>query len=299
MAIIRTIVYSIKQSIRQIIRNKPMLMTSLFSITAMMLILGLFFVFAVNIGLLTKSARDQFDMVEVFLSDSVDEGRLERLESIASRPPYVEKVKYISKDDALLIMKKRWGEHGYLLDGLSGNPLPASLQVTLNDISRAGEFVGYMEGRSGVEDVSCRQDEIRKITGITQHIQIGAVIVIFFLIIISVVVVINTVKLTVMARGREIRIMRYVGATNWFIRGPFLTEGILMGIIASVFSSLIVFCLYYSFLNKYSEKILIMFSAQMMPVQELMRTLTLIFFVIGIVIGSVGSLISMRRYLKM
>lgn len=276
-----------------------MLLTSLFSITAMMLILGVFFVFAVNIGLLTKSARDQFDMVEVFLSDSVNEERLERLETTVKRLSYVDSVEYISKDDALKIMKKRWGDHGYLLDGLSGNPLPASMQVTLNDINRAGEFVGYMEGRSGVEDVLCRQEEIRKITGITQHIQIGAAVVIFFLIIISVVVVINTVKLTVLARGREIRIMKYVGATNWFIRGPFLTEGILMGMMSSVFSSLIVFCLYCSFLTKFSEKIFIMFSAQMMPVPEMMKNLTVIFFVIGIVIGSLGSLISMRRFLKM
>lgn len=296
---VRAFLYSTRQACRQIARNKPMLLTSLFSITAMMLILGVFFIFAVNVSLLTQSARDQFDMVEVFLKDSLSDSRLEKLRSEISGLPYVDDVDYISKDDALSIMRERWGDYGYLLDGLSGNPLPASFKVRLKDLEKSDEFVKVVRDLRGVEDVSCRQDDINKITNITNHIQIGAMVIILFLIIVSVVVVINTIKLTVLARGRAISIMKYVGATNWFIRGPFLMEGILMGLMASGLSALIIFCLYYTFLLNYSEKILIMFSARMMPLSSLAGILTALFMIIGIIIGTVGSLISMRRFLKM
>ena len=276
-----------------------MLFTSLFSITAMMLILGVFFLFVSNVSLLTQSAKDQFDMVEIFLEDSISSECLEELESVLSQRSYVESVTYVSKQEALQIMRKRWGNHGYLLDGLSENPLPASLQVRLSDLSKAGKLVRDVKGREGVEDVSCRQDDIKKITSITNHIQIGAVILILFLIIVSVVVVMNTIKLTVLARGRAISIMRYVGATNWFIRGPFLMEGIILGLTASIISILIIFCLYYAFLMYFSEKILIMFSAQLVSVSELISWLAGIYILIGMIVGIAGSLISMRKFLKM
>lgn len=295
---VRSFLYSVRQAFRQIIRNKPMLLTSLFSITAMMLILGVFFIFAANVSLLTQSARDQFDMVEVFLKDSLSEERLEKLRFEINNLPYVDHVDYISKNDALKIMKERWGDHGYMLDGLSGNPLPASLQVRLNDLDKSDEFVRKTKGLRGVEDISCRQDDINKIMNITNYIQIGAMVIILFLMAVSIVVVINTIKLTVLARGRAISIMRYVGATNWFIRGPFLMEGIIMGLMASVISALIIFCIYSAFLANYSEKILILFSAKMIPVSSLAGMITVMFLVIGIVIGTVGSLISMRRFLK-
>ena len=275
-----------------------MLFTSLFSITAMMLILGIFLIFVGNVSLLTQSARDQFDMVEIFLEDSVSDEHLEKLRTEVNRLAYVERVKYISKDEALQIMKERWGDYGYLLDGLSGNPLPASLQVTLKDLGKAKDLVRSLKKQDGVEDISCRQDDINRITAITNHIQVGGVIIIAFLIIISVVVVINTIKLTVLARGRAISIMRYVGATNWFIRGPFLMEGIIMGLMASCVSVLSILCIYYVFLINFSDRILVMFSAQMIPLSCLAGNITIVFLIIGTIVGTAGSLISMRRFLK-
>ena len=179
--IIRTIVYSVKQAFRQISRNRTMMFTSLFSITAMMLILGLFFMLAVNIDVLSQRAEEQFDMVELYLKDYVsDTERMELSEKIGAME-CVETVQYVSKEKALKIMKKRWGNNGYLLDGLSSNPLPASLQVKMKTIGKTAGFVKTIRKEKGVEDVACRQDEIDKIMKITEHIQIGAVIVIFFL----------------------------------------------------------------------------------------------------------------------
>ena len=296
--IIRTIVYSVKQAFRQISRNRTMMFTSLFSITAMMLILGLFFMLAVNIDVLSQRAEEQFDMVELYLKDSVsDTERMELSEKIGAME-CVETVQYVSKEKALKIMKKRWGNNGYLLDGLSSNPLPASLQVKMKTIGKTAGFVKTIRKEKGVEDVACRQDEIDKIMKITEHIQIGAVIVIFFLIIVSVVVVANTIRLTVLARGSAISIMKYVGATNWFIRAPFLMEGIIIGVAAALLSALIVSGLYEAFADHYSEKFLVMLSMQLLPVSSLAGKVTAIFLGLGISIGAVGSIISMRRFLE-
>ena len=296
--IIRTIVYSVKQAFRQISRNRTMMFTSLFSITAMMLILGLFFMLAVNIDVLSQRAQEQFDMVELYLKDSVsDTERMELSEKIGAME-CVETVQYVSKEKALKIMKKRWGNNGYLLDGLSSNPLPASLQVKMKTIGKTAGFVKTIRKEKGVEDVACRQDEIDKIMKITEHIQIGVVIVIFFLIIVSVVVVANTIRLTVLARGSAISIMKYVGATNWFIRAPFLMEGIIIGVAAALLSALIVSGLYEAFADHYSERFLVMLSMQLLPVSSLAGKVTAIFLGLGISIGAVGSIISMRRFLE-
>lgn len=289
--------YTIKQALKQIARNKAMMFTSLFSITAMMLILGLFFMLAVNVNILTQDARDQFDMVEIYLEDDADGSQLNEINEKLEGLSYIKDVKYVSKKDALKIMKKRWGDKGYLLNGLTRNPLPASFQVRLKDINDADRLVKYADKMDGVEDATYRQDMIDKILKITDNLQIGAMVLIIFLVVVSIVVVANTIRLTVLARGREISIMKYVGATNWFIRGPFLTEGIIIGVISALISSAAVTALYRAVTSSFADRILIMFSTRLMPVSFLASNLTVIFLALGISIGAIGSLISMRRFL--
>ena len=274
-----------------------MMFSSLFSIAAMMLILGLFLILAVNVSLLAQSARDQFDMVEIYLEDTADDDTRRELTAELKKQPCVESVSYVSKDMALRIMKKRWGDHGYLLDGLSDNPLPASLRVKLKEIGRSGELVRFAKEQDGVEDVLYRREEINKILKITNGVRIGAVVLILFLTVICVVAVANTIKLTVLARGRAITIMKYVGATNWFIRGPFLMEGVVMGMISALFSVFVISGLYIFLEENYAEKILVMFSIRMVPVSFLITRAAVLFLAIGITIGAAGSLISMKKFL--
>ncbi|MDD6255306.1 MAG: permease-like cell division protein FtsX [Eubacteriales bacterium] len=294
---LRSIAYTIKQALRQTARNKTMMFTSLFSITAMMLILGLFLILAVNVNIMTESAEEEFDMVEIYLEDSVTKTEINDMESSIKSLDYVKSVDYVSKDKAMNIMKDRWGNNGYLLDGLSENPLPASLQVRLKNIEDADRLVRYAKTLDGAEDVAYRQDEINKILKITHTVQVGALIIIIFLVIVSIIVVANTIRLTVLARGREIRIMKYVGATNWFIRGPFLTEGMIIGIIAALISSAVVGGLYAAFVNSSAKRILVMFSMTLVPASYLAVNIVVIFLALGISIGAIGSIISMRRFL--
>ena len=248
-------------------------------------------------NLMTENTKQQFDLVEIYLLDETPESDIQSMMQSLSSLDTVDSVEFLSKDDAMAEMQDRWGENAYLLDGLSENPLPRSIRITVHDVSDAESVVEYAENFSGVEDIKYSQSEVEKIIRITNGIQIGAMVIIIFLVIVSVIVVSNTVKLTVLARGREISIMKYVGATNWFIRGPFLAEGIIIGIIAAAVSSGLVSLLYYWVARSFSQQILVLFSTGLVPIDFMSGNLIVIFMSLGISIGAVGSIISMRKFL--
>ena len=294
---IKSFFYSLKQALVQLNRNKTMALTSLFSITAMLLILGMFFILVVNVNLLTESAKDQFDMVEVYMLDDATDDQINTIMDSVKTLDYTDTVEFLDKDDAMDEMKDRWGDNGYLLDGLQENPLPRSIRITLKNIEDSQELVDYVSNFEGIEKVKYNQSEINKILKITNSIQVGALVIIVFLIFVSIIVVSNTVKLTVLARGREISIMKYVGATNWFIRGPFLIEGIIIGILAALISAGVICGLYSLIIANISEQMLVMFSTGLVPVAFMTENLIAIFLALGVSIGAMGSMISMRRFL--
>lgn len=294
---IRSFFYTLKQACMQVIRNKSMTFTSLFSITAMLLILGMFFILAVNVNLMTENAKEQFDMVELYILDEASDEDVTGLMDSIRQQSYVGSVDFLDKEDAMSEMKSRWGENGYLLEGLQENPLPRSIRVTMVNIEDSDKLVEFVSGSSVIETVKYNRSEVNKILKITDSIQIGALIIIIFLIVVSIVVVSNTVKLTVLARGREISIMKYVGATNWFIRGPFLAEGIIIGIFAAAISSGIISMLYSLISSSMSEQMLVLFSSGLVPVSFMTFNLVIIFVSLGVGIGAMGSMISMRRFL--
>ncbi len=294
---IKSFFYSLKQALVQLNRNKTMALTSLFSITAMLLILGMFFILVVNVNLLTESAKDQFDMVEVYMLDDATDDQINTIMDSVKTLDYTDTVEFLDKDDAMNEMKDRWGDNGYLLDGLQENPLPRSIRITLKNIEDSQELVDYVSNFEGIEKVKYNQSEINKILKITNSIQVGALVIIVFLIFVSIIVVSNTVKLTVLARGREISIMKYVGATNWFIRGPFLIEGIIIGILAALISAGVICGLYSLIIANISEQMLVMFSTGLVPVAFMTENLIVIFLALGVSIGAMGSMISMRRFL--
>ena len=290
--------YSLKQALVQIFRNKGMTIASLFAITAMLLILGLFFFLTVNVSFITEEIKDQFDTIEVFLQDDQTEAQAEVIRTSLSKLEGVADVQYISKAQAMEEFKARWGDNAYLLDGLASNPLPNSLRVTLESLED-GELVAEVSrSMAGVEDVRYYQTEVNKILKVSESIQRGALIVIAFLIIVSVVVVSNTVKLTVMARQEEIRIMKYVGATNWFIRGPLLLEGMFIGLISALIALGCTWAIYARLIAGFGQQAMILLSTSLVETEFMMTNLTWIYIALGISIGAFGSILSMRRFLQ-
>ena len=294
---IRNIAYAIKQAFLQIVRNKAMSFASLFSITAMMLILGLFFIVAVNVNLISENAKKQFDTVQIYLQDTTEWAPVAEMIKTLTAMPEVAKAEFINKDQALLELKARWGDNGYLLDGLETNPLPNSIRVKVNKLEYADKVVTLAKTFKGIEDIKYYQSTVDKLISITNFIKVAALIMIIFLIIVSVVVVSNTIKLTVLAREKEISIMKYVGATNWFIRGPFLTEGIIMGIFSAGISALVIGFIYSKVVEKFSQQAAVLLSSGMVSEGFLLSNLIWIFIPLGVSIGAIGSMLSMRRFL--
>lgn len=289
--------YNIKQAFQQIWRNKGMALASIFAIAAMMLILGIFFIMVVNLNLFTEMIKKDYDTIEVYLYDDVEEKDAAVMMSTIETFGGVKETAYRPKEEALGILKTRWGENGYLLDSLGDNPLPNSILVTVDSLDSAKSVYEKLGDLDGVEDISFYQETVEKLMRVTNFIQVGALILMAFLIIVSIVVVSNTIKLTVLARAREISIMKYIGATNWFIRGPFLVEGILIGIIASLIAAGITYLLYSQIIGLVGRQMLTMLGTPPVPASYLALNLVIIFVAMGVSIGASGSIVSMRRYL--
>lgn len=289
--------YNIRQALQQIWRNKGMSTASVFAITAMLLILGLFFVITVNINLFTEMLKNNYNEVEVFLNDDVKKSDAENIMKKIDAEPGVKSSAYRSKTEAMKIMKARWGENSYLLDSLGDNPLPSSIVVTVDSMSTADNVIKMVKGTDGVEDVKYYQETVKKLTKITNFLKLAAMIIMVFLIIVSIVVVSNTIKLTVFARAKEIEIMKYIGATNWFIRGPFLIEGILIGVISSAVSAVATFFIYREIISLVGKQFMAIMSSPLVPAGYLSVNLILIFLAIGVSIGACGSIVSMRKFL--
>lgn len=294
---LNSILYNLKQALLQVGRNKGMSLASVFAITAMMMILGLFFVITVNVNLFTEMVKQDYEQVEIFLKDdtSAEQSQtiMEKLEGYKN----VEKVEYRTQEDALKIMKKRWGESSYLLDSLGKNPLPNSILITTDSLESANKVTEFAGSQEGVEDVKYYKETVEKLTSVTDFLQLAALIIMVFLIVVSIVVVSNTIKLTVFARAKEISIMKYVGATNWFVRGPFLVEGILIGIFASLVSAGITYLVYNQIVKALGAQVMTIISSPLVPAGYLAGNLICIFLAMGISIGACGSIISMRRFL--
>lgn len=289
--------YTLKQAFVQVFRNRTMSIASIFSITAMLLILGLFFVVIVNINMAAEAAKQDYDTVQVYLLDETTMEQANVMMSDIKKINGVDTVSYLSKDDALQDWKADWGESAYLLDSLTSNPLPNSVLVKVTDLETSDQVVSALGQYSGIEDIKYYKETVQKLLKITDAIQLAAVVIMVFLVVVSVVVVSNTIKLTVLARAREINIMKYVGATNWFIRGPFLVEGIIIGLISAGISVGIVSLVYDKIVELIGEDIFLILSTPMVSGDFLTTNLIYIFLAIGVSIGTCGSIVSMRRFL--
>lgn len=292
-----SLVYNVKQGFTQILRNRGMSVASIFSILAMLFILGIFFVIVVNLNLFTEVVKQDYDQIEVYLKDEVTVEQAETLMGQIKTHEGAEAVSYRSKDDALNIMKQRWGESAYLLDSLGDNPLPASILISVDSMENAQSVSEFAIALDGVEDVQYFRETVEKLTKVTNFLQVGAIVVMVFLIIVSVVVVSNTIKLTVFARSKEIKIMKYVGATNWFIRGPFMAEGIIIGIFAAIISTIMVSLLYGRIVAGIGTQVIAITSCPLISVGYMAGNMLIIFLALGISIGAWGSIISMRKFL--
>ena len=275
-----------------------MSIASIGSIASALIILGLVFMIIININSLAETAKTQFDSIQLFLSEGLEDKQIEEIGQKVKAIKGVDSIEYLSKVEALKDMQNQWGEHGYLLEGLEKNPLPNYYVLKLTDLSYASQVVAEVKKIQGLEEVKYYQDVVDRLLKITNVIRLTGLVIIGILIVISMFIVSNTIKLTVMARYREINIMKYVGATNWFIRWPFLVEGVVLGLLGSLIALTVVGIGYNRVFQMVTQQLYIMVSTYMVMPNIIVHNLSIIFVVLGTGIGILGSIFSMRRFLK-
>lgn len=289
----------IKQGFQGMWRNRSMGLASISSISAVLVILGLVLILILSINNAVLETKTKFDEIQVFLEDDLEEEELDNLEEEIASEEGVLSVIYYSRERGLEVMKEDWGEDSTLLEGLEDdNPLQDSYKIQLRDIKYADEVVEKIRKLEGVESINYYKDVIDKLMAFSRYIQIGGAIIVGMLVLVSIFIIANTIKITVAARQREIGIMKYVGATNGYIRGPFIIEGILFGLVGALISILIINYGYEYFFTSVNEKFFEMFTVYLVPPSMLIKDISIIFASIGIGIGSLGSIISLKRYLN-
>ncbi|HIT71689.1 MAG TPA: hypothetical protein IAD08_07235 [Candidatus Scatovivens faecipullorum] len=316
--------YLVGEGFRNIFKNKKSTAISVITMICTMFLFGIFFAIGVNINSILEQVQMKQGM-EVFIWDEVTDEQKEEFENEIKALDGVNTVTYKNKQQALDEMKERMQEQQELLAGYEGenNVFPASFVVTLTDLEKGKDIeeeirrIGAKiatEGRSEevdldieestvhdtlVKNIQSSDSTIATLITIVRGVRITIGIIFIILLIISITIISNTIRLTVHARRKEISIMKYVGATNSFIRWPFLVEGIIIGIIAAVITLLIIGVLYDVVIqNIEASRVLQQMEITLLKFSELAKPIAVVYAVLGIGVGIIGSSVSMKKYLE-
>ncbi|MDK2805051.1 permease-like cell division protein FtsX [Thermoanaerobacterium thermosaccharolyticum] len=292
---LNTAFYYIREGFTNVKRNRAMTVASITSVTAALLILGLFLIIILNVDSMANQVESQLEL-KAFINDSYDMSKVTKVGDEIKAIDGVKSITFESKKDALNNFKKQLGDKSYLVNGLENdNPMPQSFIVKVTDANMMKQVAEEIKKIDGVTQVSYGQDVVDKLLGIIKIIRIVGLCVILILFIISVVIISNTIKLGVFARRREINIMKYIGATDWFIRWPFLVEGIVLGLVGSILA-IVILGLIYGYAADLVNNKLVIFT--LLPVRNVLRQSLMYFLAIGSLIGALGSGISIKRFLN-
>jgi cell division transport system permease protein len=295
---LRTGKFFVREGLSSIKRNRTMSASAITSVVAALLVIGIFFIIMLNVDYAATKLESQFEMM-VYLNEGLSENIITAMNTEIKSINGVKSVEYISKNSALKKLEKDWGENAYLLEGLDGdNPLPDAFLITLVDPSDASSVAMSVSAISNIEKVVYGKEELSKLMSATYLLRMGSLVIILILLFISVFIISNTIKLTLYARRREIGIMKFVGATDWFVRMPFVVEGIAVGIIGALVSTLLLGGAYYYLSGVVKNQMIGFMSISLMPFNQIISSMVVLLVAIGIIIGAAGSLISVRKFMK-
>lgn len=295
---ISTFFYTIKQGCINIFRNKWFTLASIATIGACLFLFGLFYAIIANFQNIVKTAQEGVS-VTVFFDEGISQERIEEIGTLIDKRPEVSKKEFISADEAWEGFKEEYlGEYA---DGFTENPLAdsASYEIYLNDVSMQPALVTYLEGVDGIRLVNRSEVTASTLTGVNALIAYVSVGIIAILFAVSIFLISNTVMIGISVRKEEISIMKYIGATDFFVRSPFVIEGMLIGAIGALIPVGIIYVLY----NKVIEYIMVEFSTltqllSFLSVDEIFGILLPVSVLMGVGIGFFGSMITVRKHLR-
>ena len=287
--------YFWKETFYSLFRNKFMAVASVLTVTLSMFILGVFLCAVLNINHMATYLENQVEMT-VYLKDGLNTEQVMAVGKKLKALPDLKEIKFTNKAQAMAEFKQRLGDQQGILDAINGNPLPSSYSTSFATPASLKNAVSIVTQYPEVDSVQYGQDIIEQLYKVAQVIRIGGIILIVFLAGAELFIISNTIRLTVFARRREIQIMKYVGATNGFIRWPFIFEGMIIGFIGSGLSAFILWEGYKVVLMEMAQAGLVFIP--MIPLWPFIGYMTVMLLAAGIIIGILGSTISLRKYMK-
>lgn len=280
------------QSIR---RNFAMSLASVATIALTLFICGVFAIIVLNIDHFAGEIESTVE-IQAFIDEGTDENGLAAIQADIEGINGVESVTFVSKDTALESTAKRMNQTSQeLLDSLGSNPLPDSYLVqvaTADDVVPTAE---RLENVAGVSQVKYGEGTVEKMFSLLNWVRYFGIGVIAFLTIASIIIVAFNIKISVASRRWEITIMRYVGASNWYIRWPFCIAGMIMGLLGGLISVGILYGVYMLIIDKINE--FMIFSNLVAPNMYFVYIFSAM-VIMGIILGSLGSIVSLNVYLK-
>lgn len=291
--------YLIGEGFSNIFKNKKQAATSFGTMCVIMIFFGICFILVGNFNHFIKQVESEQGIQAYIVNDATDE-EVETLGEQIKALDGVNTIEFVSKDEALQQMKDRLGEKSYLLDGYDENNIfPASYIVTLTDLTLSSNVQAEIQELDNVKKITSSDETISTLVKLAKGIKIGSYVIIAALVCVSIFIISNTIKLTVYARRKEISIMKYVGATNSFIRWPFIVEGVIIGVISGAISLAIIAGIYILIgQNVGFVGFLSNLGLSLLDFSDMFNLILIVYLILGVGIGVLGSSLSMRKYLK-
>ena len=294
-----TLIYTIKQGIVNIFRNKWYSLASMATISACLFMFGIFYSLVANFQYIVKEAQDGV-AVTVFFEEGISDERIAEIGSLIEKRAEVSHVNFVSADAAWESFKDDYlGEYA---DGFGDdNPLPnsANYEVYLNDVSMQDSLVTYVESLDGVRRVNRSEVTANTLSGMNKLIGYASAGIIAILLAVSIFLISNMVTIGISVRKEEINIMKYIGATDFFVRAPFVIEGILIGLAGSVLPLAIIYVIYNNVIAYVSTRFSMLSQLlKFLTVDQVFQVLMPISLIIGIGIGFFGSFSTVRKHIR-
>ena len=291
--------YLLGEGFRNVFHNKKSSGASLAIMCATMLIFGLFFMIIENLNNAVETLETQ-QGIQVFIQKTATDAQMEQIGEQIQAIDGVNKVTFVSKEDALNQTKEKLKDKQALIAGWDeSNPFKASYLVTLTDLKLSSQVQDEIKKIDNIDSIQSRDETINGLVAIANGVRIVSAVILTLLVLISIFIIGNTIKLTVHARRKEISIMKYVGATNSFIRWPFVVEGIIIGLISGAISLALIAGLYMVISQNVGFiEFLSNLGLRLLDFSDMFNLILIIYLVLGVGIGVLGSSLSMRKYLK-
>lgn len=292
---LNTIKYYFREATQSIFRNSWLSVASVGVVAVSLLILGCSLLLVLNANSIAANLESSVE-ISVFMKDKTTPAQIKDLEGKLKAMPEVAQVEFVTRQQALEEMRKNFGDKKDILAGLEEkNPLPDAFRVKTRTVDQVAPLARQLEPLAQVDQVRYGQGVVEKLLALSRWVRTAGLVTMVLLGIAAIFLIATTIRLSVFARRKEIGIMKFLGATNWFVRFPFLMEGMILGLAGSL---LAVVAVYFGYLSLIGNIQLSLPFMQLVTDRDLIIPLMESLLVLGLVIGAVGSMISMRRFLK-